>query len=65
MSKEDTYTKLIQLRNLYKRFSQVSWSIRDAEVRFPMGNQENEEQLLSVYQRMIPEVIEISKELEK
>lgn len=44
--------------------SQVSWSIRDAEIRFPMGNVENEQQLLDVYLTMIPELKEVLINLE-
>lgn len=56
MRKDDLYTKLIQYRNAYKALSQVSWSIRDCEVRYPMGTPGSEEQLLKTYELMVPEI---------
>lgn len=60
----NNYQKLIQYRNAYRRLSQISWALNNAETRFPMGTPQNEEQLISLYESMIPDVKDVLKELE-
>ena len=44
---------LYRLRGQYKRLDQITWTIRDAQERFPVGIPENELQLTKIYLAML------------
>jgi len=56
---------LYRLRSQYKRLDQITWTIRDAQERFPVGTDENEMRLLKVYLALLSEVEDILRELKE
>ena len=56
---------LYRLRNQYKRLDQITWTIRDAQERFPVGINENEIQLMKIYLAMIYDVESILEEIKE
>ena len=56
---------LYRLRSQYKRLDQVTWSIRDAQERFPVGIAENELQLIKIYVAMIYDLEDILQEIKE
>lgn len=64
MSKVDIST-VYKIRNLYKRLDQVTWTIRDAQQRFPLTNEKNILGLYNIYVEMREEVRNILLDLEE
>lgn len=56
---------LYQLRAQFKRIDQISWTVRDANNRFPLGNSYNEEQLIKIYLALIYDIEDILRELKE
>lgn len=54
---------LYRLRNQYKRLDQITWTVRDAQERFPVGTSENELQLIKIYLAMSSDIEEIFQEI--
>ena len=56
---------LYQIRNQYKRLDQITWTIRDAQQRFPLTTPNNEEQLIKIYFSLNNDVEDILLELKE
>jgi hypothetical protein len=60
--------KFLQLRSLYKRLQQVSWTVTSTEKRFPPFEEMNNEQLeevLRIYLAMTFDIEDVAKEMNK
>ena len=55
-NKSNNFQKLLQLRGVFKRVSQVTWSAKQAEDRWIFGNPENERLLLETYLTLLQEI---------
>jgi len=56
---------LYRLRSQYKRLDQITWTIREAQERFPVGTPENELQLTKIYLAMALDVEDILQEIKE
>jgi len=56
---------LYRLRGQYKRLDQITWTIRDAQERFPVGIPENELQLTKIYLAMLFDLEDITQEIKE
>lgn len=56
---------LYKLRNEYKRLDQLTWTVRDAQQRFPLTTPENEEELVKIYLALALDVEDILDSLKK
>jgi len=56
---------LYKLRAIYKRLDQLTWTVRDAQQRFPVGSPQNEEQLMKIYLSLIFDLEEVYNDLKK
>lgn len=66
MSNENVNLELLyKLRGQFKRLDQLTWTIRDAQQRFPVGTPENELQLIRIYLSMLGEIEDIVGEIKE
>ncbi|OGM12633.1 hypothetical protein A2V80_01655 [Candidatus Woesebacteria bacterium RBG_16_39_8b] len=49
LSEARNFQKLITFRDIFKRLSQITWSVRTTEERFLVGTPDNEKALLDQY----------------
>lgn len=56
---------IYQLRNQYKRLDQVTWTIRDAQQRFPLTTPENQIQLTTIYLAMLSDIEDVVNEIKE
>jgi len=59
----DNSAILLRLRSQYKRLEQTTWTIRELQNRFPLGELQSETQLLKNYLALIDDVEDILREL--
>lgn len=64
MSEAESFNKILNLRNIYKRLNQLTWSIRAVEGRYGYEDPANTQPLLKLYGEMAKQFLEISRELE-
>ena len=57
-------TLLLRLRGQYKRLEQLTWTVREIQNRFQLGDPKNEEQLLKSYLALRLDIKDILDEIE-
>ena len=57
-------TLLLRLRSQYKRLEQLTWTIRELQNRFPLGDPKDEEHLLKSYLALRLDIKDIYDEIE-
>ena len=57
-------TLLLRLRAQYKRLEQLTWTIRELQNRFPLGDEKDEKQLLKSYLAMRLDIEDILNEID-
>jgi hypothetical protein len=62
---KDNSVILLKLRTQYKRIEQISWLIHELQTRFPLGEQNNEDQLLKNYLTLSLDLGDILNEINK
>ena len=60
----DNSTLLLRLRSQYKRLEQLTWTIRELQNRFPLGDPENEKHILKTYLALRLDIKDILSEIE-
>lgn len=55
--------KIYKLRALFARLDQLTWTLRDANQRFPLTTPENQRQITNIYLAMVLEVEDIYLDL--
>ena len=58
MSEAEIFAKTLKIRDLFKRLSQLTWGIREAEQKFNM--QTGAKDLLFLYEGFLKELFEIA-----
>lgn len=60
----DNSALLLRLRSQYKRLEQLTWTVRELQNRFPLGDSKNEEHLLKTYLALRLDIKDILDEIE-
>lgn len=63
-SEARNFEKIISYRDIFKRLNQITWAVREAEQRFPLGSPISESSLLVQYAFLYKKFIDLSKEAE-